>query len=94
MPFVIKARDQDDPRPNVPLTPMEQEVARIIRTHDSDLRNAAMSNAVSEALDARNIERVVEAFPWDASAQMINSTAGTFGQVIQDNIGSLSLIHI
>jgi hypothetical protein len=87
MPFVIKARDQDDPRPNVPLTPMEQEVARIIRTHDSDLRNAAMSNAVSEALDARNIERVVEAFPWDASAEMINSTAETFGQVIQENIG-------
>jgi hypothetical protein len=87
MLLVNKAR-RDEPRPDpIPLTPAEREVRRILQTHDSDLQAAAMSNAVREALDAKNIERVVDAFPWDSSAQMINQTASTFGQVIQDNIG-------
>ena len=87
MLLVNKAR-RDEPRPDpIPLTPAEREVRRILQTHDSDLQAAAMSNAVREALDAKNIERVVDAFPWDASAQVINQTASTFGQVIQDNIG-------
>ena len=87
MLLVNKAR-REEPRPDpIPLTPAEREVRRILQTHDSDLQAAAMSNAVREALDAKNIERVVDAFPWDASAQVINQTASTFGQVIQDNIG-------
>jgi SPP1 gp7 family putative phage head morphogenesis protein len=67
---------------------MEQEVARIIRTHTADAETAAMSNAVQEALAARNVERVVEAFPWDSTAETLNQTASTFGQVIQDSIGT------
>ena len=87
MLLVNKAR-REEPRPDpIPLTPAEREVRRILQTHDSDLQAAAMSNAVREALDAKNIERVVDAFPWDASGQVINQTASTFGQVIQDNIG-------
>lgn len=88
MPFVIKASRRDIPNPEEPLSSLEQEVANIIRTHTADAQTAAMSNAVQEALAARNIERVVEAFPWDVTAQTINQTAETFGQVIQDNIGN------
>jgi SPP1 gp7 family putative phage head morphogenesis protein len=86
MSFVFKAR-RDIPNPEDPLSALEQEVANIIRTHTADAETAAMSNAVRDALAARNVERVVDAFPWDATAQTINQTAETFGQVIGDNIG-------
>jgi len=86
MSFVFKAR-RDIPNPEDPLSALEQEVANIIRTHTADAQTAAMSNAVQEALAARNVERVVEAFPFDATSQVLNQTAETFGQAIQENLG-------
>lgn len=87
MPFVFKA-ERDEPRPNpIPLTPQEQEVQRILRTANNGLQDAATSNAVTNAIAGRNIERVVEAFPWDQTAETINKTAATFGEVVRGNIG-------
>lgn len=87
MPFVLKAEDTP-PRPDpIPLTPPEKEIQKVIKTSTGDLQSAVGTNAVGKAIAARNIERVVEAFPWDATAQTINASAATFGQVITDNIG-------
>lgn len=87
MPFVMKA-SRDEPRPEIPLTGPEQQIANVVRTATGDAQTAAMSNAVREAIAARNIEQVVEAFPWDSTAQVLNQTAETFGQVITENIGN------
>lgn len=86
MPFVIKARN-DEPRPELPLTPAEAEVANIVRTTTDDLQVAAMSNAVRDAITSRNYEAIVNAFPWDQTAETLGLTEDVFGRVIQDAVG-------
>lgn len=87
MPFVSKA-ERNDPRPNpIPLTPEEREIQRLLRTANANLEIAAGTEAVRNAIASNNIERVVDAFPWDETALTINEAATTLGQVVRDNIG-------
>lgn len=87
MALVIKARDNGNDNSQPPLTPPEREVAQIINTSANDLQTAAVSDAVQNAIATGNVERVVEAFPWDSTAETINQTAQVFGQVTRDKIG-------
>jgi Phage Mu protein F like protein len=89
MAFVIRKADipQEDVPPQ-PLTPEETQVSRVMRTAVNDLESAAMTNAVQEAISTRNYEAIQNAMPLDQTAEMINTTANTFGQVIMDKIGS------
>lgn len=85
MPLVIKAREQSS---QPPLTAPEREVARILNSASGELETAAVSTVVQTAIQSRDVEQVVQALPWDATAQTINQTAQVFGQVTRDAIGN------
>jgi hypothetical protein len=87
MALVTKARDNSNDGAQPPLTPPERQVSRIINTSANDLQTAAVSDAVQNAIGTGDVERVVEAFPWDATAQTLNETVQVFGQVTRDSIG-------
>jgi len=87
MSFVIKARDNSNDNSQPPLTPPEREVAQILNSSAADLEVAAISSGVQAAISTGDIERVVEAFPWDATAETINQTVGAFGRITRDSIG-------
>lgn len=86
MGLVFKARRPDGPE-DLPLTAAEREIARRVQTAASDLETAAMSNAVKNAIAARNMEQVVQSFPWDDATSVLHDSAQTFGNAITDSIG-------
>lgn len=86
--LVSKARRQDEPRPDpIPLTPEERQIESIFRTATGDLETAAMSNAVRDALETKNINNVIDSFPLDETARTLGQTTEVFGRTITDNIG-------
>jgi uncharacterized protein with gpF-like domain len=87
MALVTKARDNSNDGAQPPLTPPERRVNRILNTSANDLETAAVGDAVQNALNTGNVEQVVEAFPWDATAETLNQTAEVFGEVTRDSIG-------
>lgn len=87
MPLVTKARDNSGGA-QPPLTPPERRVARILNKSANNLEQAATSSVVQNAIGTGDVERVVEALPWDETAQIINETAEVFGEVTKDNIGA------
>lgn len=87
MTLVTKARDNSGSSSQPPLTPPERRVARILNNSASNLEEAAVSTTVQNAIGTGNVENVVQAFPWDATAEIINETAEVFGEVSRDAIG-------
>jgi SPP1 gp7 family putative phage head morphogenesis protein len=88
MPLVIKARRPDEPRPEpIPLTPEERQIESIFRTATGDLETAAMSNAVRDALETKNINNVIDSLPLDETARTLGQTTEVFGRTLVDNIG-------
>jgi SPP1 gp7 family putative phage head morphogenesis protein len=85
MPLIFKAKDSEPVQP--PLNANEREVARVINSAAADLETAAVSPDVQAAISTEDVERVVAQFPWDSTAQTINQTALTFGQVTIAAIG-------
>ena len=85
MSLVVKARNNSS---QPPLTPHEREVARIIRNASTDMQTAITTEPVQTALGNQNVEQVVQALPWDATAQTISQTALVFGQVTRNAIGN------
>lgn len=85
MTLVIKVRDNSS---QPPLTSHEREVARIINSATNDLGDAAVSEDVQTAIATQNADQVIQALPFDATAQTINETALIFGQVTRNAIGN------
>ena len=86
MPFVFKAKDE--PKDNQPpLTPDEKEVVQIINSAAAGVSDASVSSAVQAAISTGNIERVVDTFPWEATAFTLSQTVSAFKRAIKGDIG-------
>jgi hypothetical protein len=87
MSFVFKAKDISDGDSQPPLTPDEKEVAKIINTAATDIGAAAVGASVAAALGTNDVERVVDAFPWDATTQTLSRTVSVFKRATKGAIG-------
>jgi len=87
MSFVFKAKDNSDGDSQPPLTPDEKEVSKIINTAAADMSIAATGGAVAAALGSNDVERVVDAFPWDATTQTLSKTVSAFKRATKGAIG-------
>jgi hypothetical protein len=87
MPFVFKANDNPQDGAQPPLTPDEKEVVQIINSAAAGVSDASVSSAVQAAISTGNIERVVDTFPWEATAFTLSQTVSAFKRAIKGDIG-------
>lgn len=90
MLLVNKARRPNRPTPpRIGLTPAEQEVQNIVQTAIEDLQPAAGSQIVRQGLEARNIQQVVDSFPWEETTETLGLTEEIFQSTILENLGKV-----
>lgn len=90
MLLVNKARRPNRPTPpRIGLTPAEQEVQNIVQTAIEDLQPAAGSQIVRQGLEARNIQQVVDSFPWEETTETLGLTEEIFQSTILENLGKI-----
>jgi len=89
MLLVNKARRTNRPRPPAGLTPNEREVQNIVQTAIEDLKPAAGSQIVRDGLEARNIQQVVDSFPWEQTTETLGLTEEIFQSTILENLSKV-----
>lgn len=87
MPFIFKANDNSQDGAQPPLTPNEKEVVNIINTAAADMGVAAMGANVQAAISTNDVERVVDALPWDANAATLSQTVSAFKRATTGSLG-------
>jgi DNA gyrase/topoisomerase IV subunit A len=87
MPFVFKANDNPQDSSQPPLTPNEKEVAQIINTAAADMGVAAIGANVQAAIGTGDVERVIDALPWDATNATLTQTVSAFKRATKGAIG-------
>lgn len=90
MLVVSKARRRINPPVQPPnLTPNQRQVQNIVETAFADLRPAAGSELVTQSLNSRNIQRVVDSFPWDETTATLELSQEVFSSTLLENIGKV-----